>query len=201
METGVDACLLRWSFLRIFSVAWYLLTLVSITLLFPPHLLPVGIVGSIFGISVGAVAVLKGRWRWATISLLDGGLMLFIVLLAHSMSKAVELYLPVTLLLFVMLLFATEVFTIMVRQHYLYSKEIIQSQAGVSVSVLARSVQQAFRQVARFGLLFASFYLISMGGLYVGAYLASLTPVLADVSLYVVVVSISLALLVLLRED
>lgn len=61
--------------------------------------------------------------------------------------------------------------------------------------------QQAFRQVSRIGMLFASCYLLSIGFLYVGAWAALATSLVADISLYVVVVSVSLALLLLLRED
>jgi len=201
VETGVEAYLLRWSCLRVFAVVWLLLSLVFITILFPPHLILLGILGSILGTCIGGMAILKGRWRWAVISLLDGSVMLFVLLLTQAMSKTVGQNLPVTLLQFVMLLFATEVFAVIFKRLDLYAKETIQSLVGVPIAVLARSNEQAFRQVARFGLLFASFYLISIAALYLGTYLASITPVLADVSLFVVVVSISLALLVLMRED
>ena len=69
-----------------------------------------------------------------------------------------------------------------------------------SILVLQKSIQQAARRMARVGLLFASFYLISMLALYIGTFVEGLAPVLADVSLYVVVVSVSLALLIILRE-
>jgi hypothetical protein len=75
--------------------------------------------------------------------------------------------------------------------------------AGSTMSgeFLRSSGQQAIRHVARAGLLFSSCYLVSLGILYLNAIAIPTMPLLADVSLYIVVVSVSLALLVLLREE
>lgn len=201
METSVDTYLLHWNVLRIFSLAWLLVTLVFVTILLPPQLLPVGILGSLLGTSIGALAILKGRWKWSVISLLDVGLMFTVLLLTQTVSKVVDQNLPITLLLFVMLLFAVEVLAVICKHQSVFLNGILRSEALVSKDVLRRSTQNAFRKMSRLGLLFASCYLISLGILFVGAYATSIAPVLADVSLYVVVVSISLALLIILRED
>lgn len=199
METGVATYRIRWALLRIFSATWILLTLISITVTLPPTLLPVGIIGSVFGISTGLIAVLNGRWVWSEVSLLDGGLMFLVLLLEENMSKTVEQNLPVMLLQFVMLLFAVEVLSVVSKQHGLFSKVLIETEG--SVSILARSIHQALRRTARLGLLFASSYFISIAILYVGAYIAPLSPILSDISFYIVIVSVSLALLIILREE
>jgi hypothetical protein len=199
METGVATYRIRWALLRIFSATWILLTLISITVTLPPTLLPVGIIGSVFGISTGLIAVLNGRWVWSEVSLLDGGLMFLVLLLEENMSKTVEQNLPVMLLQFMMLLFAVEVLSVVSKQHGLFSKVLIETEG--SVSILARSIHQALRRTARLGLLFASSYFISIAILYVGAYIAPLSPILSDISFYIVIVSVSLALLIILREE
>lgn len=201
METSVGAYLLRWRVLRIFSVTWLLLTLVFITIFLPPNLLLIGILGSLFGVSFGTMAVVGGRRTWSIIPLFDAGMMFFVLLFIQAISKTVEENLPIMLLQFVMLLYTVELLTVTFKHHNLFSNENLRSEALVSTSALTRSAEQALRQMARLGLLFASCYFVSLGILYIGTFVTAITPVLADVSLYVVVVSVSLALLILLRED
>ena len=150
METSVDASLLRWNVLRIFSVAWLLLTLGFITILLPPRLLPFGILGLFVGASIGTLAILKGLWKWSVISLLDVGLMFFTLLLTQTTSKTVDQNLPITLLLFVMLLFTVEVLTVISKHQSVFSKGILRSEPLVSKYVLRRSTQDALRKMSRF---------------------------------------------------
>lgn len=129
-------------------------------------------------------------------------LVFFALLISQAVTNTIGEYLPITLLQCVMILFALEVLTISCKFQVQLSSG--SSETGDSMGtedLLCRSVQQAVKQVSRTGMLFASCYLLSFGFLYVGASTAFATPFVADISLYVVVVSVSLALLLLLREE
>lgn len=129
-------------------------------------------------------------------------LVFFAVLISQALTNTIGEYLPITLLQCVMILFALEVLTISCKfQEQLSNGSFETGDLMGTEGLLRRSTQQAFKQVSRTGMLFASCYLLSIGFLYVGASAALATPLVADISLYVVVVSVSLALLLLLREE
>ncbi len=171
-------------------------------LLFPNTLLPVGLAGSVVGISVAAVGILKARLFWVQLSLLDAWLVFFLLLISQAFAQTIGEYLPITLLEFIMILFAVELLTAgSLYQRNPPTELDKNSDPAMYEEFLRRSVQEAFRRVSRAGLLFASCYLLSLGILYLGAFVPPTIPILADISLYVVVVSVALALLILLRED
>ena len=170
--------------------------------LLPHILLPIGIISTVIGISITAAAVLRSRSLWVRFSLLDAWLLLFLILISQAFTQTIAEYLPITLLGFVMVLFAVELLT----DDSLYQANSTTKIAKIfdtapDEEVFRVSIQQAFRRVSRLGLLFASCYLASLGVIYLAA-LAPLTiPLIADISLYMVVVLVALALLILLREE
>ncbi len=201
-ETGIGFPFLLQRALQAFAIGWQSLSFVFITLLLPPALLPAGVIGSVVGISLTTAAILKGRSAWVEFSLLDAWLLFFILLISQAAAGTIGEYLPIILLQFVMVLFAVELLT--AGSWYRGHSSTEPSKAAdstMSEEFLRRSVQQAFRHVSRAGLLFASCYLVSLGILYLSAIAMPTMPLLADISLYIVIVSVSLALLILLREE
>ncbi len=204
MENRIAMLTFRWKIFRAFSVAWLLLTLVFIALLLPKTLLSIGILGSVLGVFFGALGVMRGRSRWIITSLVDACVVFFLLVLSEASSKTLGQYLPITLLQFVMILYAVEVLTVTYNCQNQFSSDGFQPDPVDTISpkrVLYLPTEQAFQQISRLSLLFASCYLISVGILYVGSLVSSLAPQILDMSLYVIVVSISLALLIVLRED
>lgn len=185
--------------LLVFSTGWQLLTLVFVTTFLPSKLVAVGIIGSVVSASLATMAVLKGRSAYAGLSLLDAWIIFFVLLISQAASGTIGQFLPITLLQCVMILFAVEALTVSCRYRHQLSSHSKESSA--SSEPLRRSSQQAVHHISRAGLLFASCYLASLGILYAGVFTASSVPILSDISLYIVVVSVSLALLILLRQD
>ncbi len=183
-----------------FSTGWQFLTLAFVTTLLPSKLVAVGIIGSVVGASFATMAVLKGRSAYAGVSLLDAWVIFFVLLISQAASETIGQFLPITLLQCVMVLFAVEALTVSCRYRNQLSSQSTESSVS-SELLLRRLSQQAVHHISRAGLLFASCYLASLGILYVGAFTASIAPILSDISLYIIVVSVSLALLILLRED
>lgn len=126
--------------------------------------------------------------------------MFFILLLTDTLSRIIAESLQFRLLQFIMLLFTVEILNSVSRQHDFVGKAL-RPQTRPSLSVLQFSLQHSFSQLTRLGLLFSSCYVISLGILYAGSVVASVVPVLGDVSLYVVIVSIALALLIIFKEE
>jgi len=126
--------------------------------------------------------------------------MFFISLFWHIVSTTVEENLAMLLLLFVLVLFLIEDFNLLCRHQKQYSKEMV-AESTSSLTVLQKSMEQVHNQIGRLGLIIGSCYVISIGIVYMGTLLSSFVPVLSDISLYVVVVSASLALLMIIREE
>lgn len=172
---------------QVFSILWQAVSFLFIVILLPNQLILVGVTGSLIGVFLAIVAVLRGRSSWAAISLFDAFLMFFVLLFSQVASGIVGQYLEVTLLLLIMLLFGVELLTTTVD--------------SANAEDQQRAAQQAFRHITRSALLFSTCYILALGTLYVGAFISSTAFLLTDVSLYIVVVSISLALLLVLREE
>jgi hypothetical protein len=185
--------------LQLFSIGWQSMTCVLMMLLLPQRVL--GVAVSIVGVAFGTAGILRGRPLWTNLSVLTMWTTFFWLIISQATLGSIEQYLPFTLLQSVMILFATEVVTETCKLRNQVSSEAkaIPSE-GVELKPI-RSGQQAFRHISRLGLLFASSYLLSLGLLFAGGMIASAVPLLADISLYIVVVSVSLSLLLLLREE
>jgi len=198
METNVSPQIFRWRILRAFSLLWLALTLIVVTLLLPTALVLFALIVVIFSGLTGGIAVLTYNSKLSIISLVTAFGMFLDLLGVEITSKTVESNLPLTLLGFVMLLFAVESLTATTKRPFF---EIPERGRQVPISLMDRFIEQSFTRTSRVAILFATCYLISMSTVYLSAYAALFQPALADVSLYVIVVSISLALLILLRED
>ena len=199
MAASLRSGSLHWRALCGFTIGWLALTFVSFTASLQ-HLLEFAIIGSILGVSLTAYAIVRGEWKPASASLVIGGLMFFALVVDQVVSGAARDNIPILLLQFVMFLFAVEVLTGVLKQET-FSASSAKPDHSVSDQVLARSSKEVQARIARLGVFFASCYVITLGLLYVGAQLRAVSPVLTDVSFYVVVVSISLALLILVREE
>lgn len=188
--------------LQTFSVGWLALGFALTTLLLPEQFLLIGLVGMVLGISFAIQGLLRGRSKWVYLSMLDLWLLFFGMLISQAISETFEQRLPLLLLQFVVLLFAVEVLGATCRlkeQSSAESPERGQSvRGGGYVSAYA---QRTTNHIARVGLLFASCYVVTLVILFIGGLLASTVPLLADISVYIVVVSVSLALLLVLQEE
>lgn len=200
MEASLGSCINKWRGLQVFSIAWFLLTSTFIALSFPSEFFIAAVIGLVLVALAGAAAVLWGSRSWSTFALLALGSMFFFLLLTDTLSRIVAENLQFTLLQFIMVLFTVEILNSVSKQHDFFGKAL-RSGARPSTSALRSSIQHSFGQLSRLGLLLSSCYLISLGILYAGSVVASIVPALGDVSLYVVIVSIALALLILFREE
>lgn len=188
--------------LQVFSVSWQAIVFTFITLFLPEPLLIVGIVLSLTGMSLAIASVLKGRSAWTEFSILEMWILFFTLIIPQALTDTIGQYLTITLLQSVMILFAREVSSGCCEFRQQLSSVINGGDESTAMAArLYRSAQTELKRISRAGLLFASCYLLSIAILYVSTSATLALPLIADISLYIVVVSVSLALLLLSRED
>lgn len=200
MAKGLDAQLRGWKLLRLFFVGWLSLTLISVDVLWPRALQGVILTVSVAGIVLATSAAFRGNKMLGGSSLAVAGIVFFASLLLQIASRSVAQSIPATLMQFVMILFAVEAFSAIAKLASQFSSGLLEREGGYAVSTLQRCLQQAFRRLSRAGVVLGTGYVASIGALYLSAF-APVPSLLGDISLYVVVVSIALALLLVLREE
>jgi hypothetical protein len=168
---------------------------------FPAGLILIAGIGALVGILVGFLAVLGGDWVWAKGALSIGGTLFFISLFQHTLSETFTPNLPVLLLDYMMILFCVEILSATCRHNQLYSKLSNDAACVENIVLLQKALRQIYGKLARLATIFGTSYLLTIGVLLVSGMLASFASALADISLYVIAISISLVILVLLREE
>jgi hypothetical protein len=200
MEKSVGSYVTRWNILRILSMAFLLLTFGLLMISLQPWPLWIAGLVALVGILFGLATVLTVDRIWVRSTSLIISLMFFISLFSRILSSAVEENLAVLLLLFVLVLFSVEDLNVLYRHQKQYSREAIADFAS-SVIPLQKSTEQIHKQIGRLGLVLGSCYVVTIGIVYMGVVLSSFVPVLSDISLHIVVVSTSLALLLITRQE
>jgi hypothetical protein len=174
---------------------------VFITWFLPVPLFVLGVVLSLTGICIAIASALKGESRWVTVSILEMWFLFFTLIVSQALGDAVGQYLPITLLQLIMILFAYELITATLQFRQQFSSAIYAGENAGIDSRLRSSAQTAFRAIASAGTLFVGCYTVSLAVLFASTFAALDVPLVSDISLYIVVVSVSLALLLVLRED
>ena len=199
MEKNIGNLTTRWNLVR--SVLFFIVVLTFFVLpgTLPTDLILIAAFGSGLGILFGGWSLHRGDWFWGRAALLVGGVMLIASLLIQIVSKAILQALPGLLLAYVMLIFSAEAFDLTSQQYGMYSKNFQGPQA--SYAMLQKSMEHMTHKIVRLGLIFGGCYIITLVVISVGDAFVTALPQLSDISLYIVAVSVSLALLLILRED
>jgi hypothetical protein len=115
-------------------------------------------------------------------------------------SEISEIF-PTLILGFVMILFSDHMVNVISDYGRQFSTMGEKMLPAFNAPILTKSLKSLYRKLARNGAIFAGCYLITILALLSGIDLSHLTPILSDVSLYILVISISLAFLVTIKED
>lgn len=191
----------RWNLIRAFSSIWLAMTFVSLTITLGADLLGLGLLLSACGVSVGALAILKGNWLWASCSLLVGGIIFASSLILNVLSNNLSHVFSVLLLGYVMLLFGVELLNISCRYREIYCSLISNSEFKPHVVIFRMSLRDLYFRIARLGVILGTSYIVTLGSLLLGAEIATFAPRLSDIPFYLVAVSISFALLIVIKEE
>lgn len=191
----------QWHLIRAFSLIWIAMTFVTLAMTIGSNLLGLTLLLSACGVSLAVLAILAGNRLSATCSLLVGGITFASSLILNALSSNFSRVFPVLLLGYVMLLFGVELLTITCRYRDIYARLSSDSEFNPHVLLFRKSLRYLYDKIARLGVIFGTSYVVTIGALFLGAKITSFVAGLSDISLYLVVVSISLALLILIKEE
>jgi hypothetical protein len=191
----------RWVVLQGFAIFWLVLTACAIALTYPPKLSWLAFLGPIVVALLSVFAVSKGSPGWGRASQLAQAFLFSISLVSDTLLKTVSANLPVLLLTFVMLLFGVEFLSLVLNHHRQISNWLRDTMLEPNAFMISKSIGDVQSRLAQFGIVFAGSYLLTIGVLFASEIVVPLVPILSDIGVYVVLTSISLALLVILKED
>lgn len=201
MEKRLGTVTARWNAIRASSLAFLLTTFIVLVGTLPVGLGIVAALLSGLGLLFGAWSLLRGERIWARAALSVMGLMFVVSLLIRVVSNGILQSIPQLLLAYVMMLFETETLGLVCKH---YPTQVI-GQHTLSLTsdqtAFRKSLDHMFRSFPRLALVFGSCYLLAIAAIYLGDLFVPVFPVLSDISLYIVAVSVSLALLLILREE
>jgi len=180
----------RWNLARILVIALLASTFILLLLSLPEVLTLPAIAVSVLGILFGAWALLRTSKVWGQVALVAMALLLSLAIIIQSALGSILYTLPLLLLAYLMILFLVEAFDVLAKHSSMHSKEMSQLQASRAIPAIEKSLQHVFRKMARVGLILGGCYFLTLTAVSLGSFLASISPLASDTSLYMVAVSI-----------
>jgi hypothetical protein len=200
-EESVSFAKTHWNLVRVFPLLLLSLVFALLLATFPAALMLLVSAISGLGLLIGSWSILKANRMWAQGALITSSFLFIVAIMVRLTLGSILQALPSLLLAYVMLLFSVEAFDLVWKHAVTYSREMFALQSSRVIPVVQKSLEHIFRRLRNLGLMFGACYLVALGALSLGDLFASISPVLSDVSIYIVAVSIALALLLILRED
>ena len=201
MENSVVKLRLRWNLLRVMAAAIAITTFILALTRIPAAIWILWVLELLIGVIVSAFAVVKCDVTWSRITLIAQSTLFAIALLSAISAGESEEGVPILLLIFVMILGSEQVLSLISNFGTQFSLSASTPVIGFNMPTLQRSLDQLYRTLAWDGVLFTAAYLLSLSILAVGSFISPVAPVLSDISVYVLVTSISLAILIVSREE
>jgi len=201
MENSVVKLRLRWNLLRVMAAAIAITTFILALTRIPAAIWILWVLVLLIGVIVSAFAVVKCDVTWSRITLIAQSTLFAIALLSAISAGESEEGVPILLLIFVMILGSEQVLSLISNFGTQFSLSASTPVIGFNMPTLQRSLDQLYRTLAWDGVLFTAAYLLSLSILAVGSFISPVAPVLSDISVYVLVTSISLAILIVSREE
>jgi hypothetical protein len=200
-EESMSFAKTHWNLVRVFPLLLLSLVFALLLATFPAALMLLVSAISGLGLLIGSWSILKANRMWAQGALITSSFLFIVAIMVRLTLGSILQALPSLLLAYVMLLFSVEAFDLVWKHAVTYSREMFALQPSRVIPVVQKSLEHIFRRLRNLGLMFGACYLVALGALSLGDLFASISPVLSDVSIYIVAVSIALALLLILRED
>jgi hypothetical protein len=186
----------HWSIVALCGLAVVSLAVVTIIACMPSGYQILGLITGFVILTLAGHAMFNGNVGRMRIALISTCLLFSLSLLGCILRKTVVEELPLLILAFIFILFSSETMTLIDKHCRLHVGTNILNNALTVVSW--RIVQ---RRMAWLAIVFSGCYMLTIFAIYVGLYVHSVVPFLGDASVYLVVATVSLALLVTFRED
>jgi hypothetical protein len=201
MESSLGNLRLRWNILRAIAAAIAIATFTLTLILIPVAIWILWVLGLIIGIAVSTIAFLKCDVTWSRITLLAQSILFTIALLSAISTGGPAEEIPILLLAFVMILGTEQALSLISNYGAQFSLSNSAPVTSFNIPTLQRSLDHLYRRLAWDGVILGAGYLLSVAIASMGSFLSPLAPALSDISVYVLVTSISLAILIVLREE
>ena len=201
MESSLANIRLRWNLLRgvasAIAIATFTLTLSAI----PVTIWFLWVLALLVGVVISIVALVKCDLAWGRLTVLAQGVLLAIALLSALSTGGPGENVPILLLAFVMILASEHILSLVSQYGVQFSTGNSALGMDFNVPILQRSLDRLYRRLAWDGAIFSTAYLLSVAIASVGEILNPITPALSDVSVYVLVTSIALAILIVSKTE
>lgn|GEM_PF-2042904 len=201
IDTYLSHALTRWNLVRASIFAFLALTFSITAVSFPAGLTLIAVIWLGPGIAFGFAALMKGDWLWGRAAIIVAGLMLFMSVLMRAASGSILQSLPILLLAYVMTMFGAEALALACEHHGIHSTDTHAQWFPYSVPMQRKSLEHLIKRISILGAILAVCFVLTTVVVFLGDVFAAALPAVSSISVYIVVVSISFALLLALRED
>ena len=201
MEDSVKKIQFGWAVLRCIAGSVEFFTFAILVAITPTQLELLRALAIVIGILVSVLVAFKCSLVWVRVALILKTSFFIAPMEAAVFASNISNILPVLLLAFVMILFSEHAVSLVSEFSHQFSVLRGEMWLDFNTSALGRSLIGVYRRLARNGVVFASSYVLAIGILLSGFSFNRFVPFLSDVSLYALVVSVSVALLVVVKED
>jgi hypothetical protein len=201
MESGLGKLRLRWNVLRLIAAAIAIATFTLILVSIPAAISILWILALLIGIAVSTVALAKCNVIWSRITLLAQVILFALALLSAISTGGPADEVPILLLAFVMILGTEQGLSLLSNYGAQFSLTNSAYVTDFNIPTLQRSLDRLYRRLAWNGVIFGAAYLLALTVASIGSLLSPVAPPLSDISVYVLVTAISLAILIVLRDE
>jgi len=201
MEGSLANLRLRWNVLRGFASAIAIVTFTLLLSTIPATIWVLWFLALVVGFVTSILALVKCDIVWNTLTLLEQGVLFVIALLSGFSKGGPGENIPILLLAFVMILANEHVLSLISQYHVQFPTGDSTIGMDFNVPILRRSLDRLYRRLAWDGAVFGMGFVLSVAVASGGGILSPIAPVLSDVSLYVLVTSIALAILIVSKEE
>jgi hypothetical protein len=200
MEKSLGQLQLRWNLLRIILAGQVIATSLLILMAIPNGwwigAVPVFILGSVAAL----LTVLQWKIAWAWLTLLVQGCLFVVALVSAVFGIASGAYVPVLLLALSMVIASEHVLNTTLKYSGQFSGRENRSVMGFNEQALRASLDRLYSRLAWDDVVFGTAFLISLVIATIGLG-GSTSTILSDPSVYALVALMSLAFLILLKEE
>ena len=200
MEQNLGQLWIHWNLLRLTSAGEAVATFLVILLAIPAGWWIVTVPIFLLGIIATTLTLVQYKIAWAWLTVLAQGALFTVGLFSAIFEINGEAYVPLLLLGFLMSIASDHILSLTLNYSGQFSRRGRSAVAEFKVPALRASLGDLCRRIAWDGIVFGGAFLLSIAIAALGAVGATVT-LLSDPSLYVILLTISLAALIMLKGE
>lgn len=200
MDESLVRLRLLWDLLRVISTGLVVTTSILILLAIPAAWWIPCILFSCIGVVAAILAVIEWKIVWVWVVVLVQALLFTLGLFGVVYGLIDDGYVPILLLAFTMILVTEHTLTTTLSYSAQFSNHVDLTVREFNSESLRLSLNHLYKMIARNSVVFGSGFVLSEVAASMGSFVPT-ASILSDPSLYIVIASISLAALIVLKEE